>query len=164
MPVIDPASAIPQYNAGTDGRLTVGAAAADGSLSGVRTAVAEIKKWTFQSSLEGRGSTVTAESSSDAGTGVVHKTHLRHGGIATTKISMDVLLLLNTGKFTSNTFRVGTEMNAAFIIDKTSTIGYYDCLITILGYTATGLNVEGQPTGSVEAELNGILPPLSAGP
>lgn len=164
MPVIDPASALPQYNAGTDGRLTVGAAAADGTLSGVRTAVAEIKKWTFQTSLEGRGSTVTAESASDAGTGVVHKTHLRHGGIATTKISMDLLILLNTGKFTSNTFRVGAEMNAAFLVDKSSTLGYYGCLITIIGYTATGLNVDGQPTASVEAELNGILPAFTAAP
>lgn len=164
MPVIDPASLLPQYNAGTDGRLLVGAAAVDGTLSGVRTAIAEIKKWTFQTSLEGRASTVTAESASEAVTGVVAKTHLRHGGISTTKISMDLLILLNTGKFTSNTFRVGTEMNAAFLVDKGSTLGYYGCLITILGYTATGLNVEGQPTASVEAELNGALPAFSAGP
>lgn len=164
MPAIDPASALPQYAAGTDGRLSVGAAAADGTLSGSRTVVAEIKKWSFQTGLEGRGSTVTAESTAESGTGVVHKTHLRHGGISTTKISGECLILMNTGKFTPNTFRVGAEMNAAFILDKTSTIGYYGCLITILGASPTGLNVDGQPVFSFEAELNGALPLVSAGP
>ena len=164
MPEIVPAAAIPQYNAGTDGRLSLGAAAADGTLSGVRTVVAEIRKWSKSTGLEGRPSTVTAESYSIPVTGVVPKTHVRHGGISTTKISGECLLLLNTGKFTPNTFKVGSEFNAALIVDKSSTLGFYGVLLTIMSEQTVGLDVNGQPIVSFEAEVNGLFPDLTAGP
>lgn len=164
MPGIDPAAAYPQYNAGTDGRMAIGAAATDGTLSGVRTIVAEIKKWSVGTGLEGRGSTVTAESFSETVTGVVPKTHVRHGGISTTKISGECLILLNNTKFTPNTFRAGKEFNCALIIDKGSTLGYYGVLLTIMSTNAIGLNVDGQPQFTFEAEVNGLFPDLSAGP
>lgn len=164
MPEIVPGAALPQYNAGTDGRMSLGAAAADGTLSGVRTIVAEIRKWSKSSSLEGRPSTVTAESFSEAVTGVVPKTHVRHGGVSTTKISGECLLMLNTGKFTPNTFRAGNEYNAALIVDKSSTLGFYGVLLTIMSEQTVGLDVDGRTIVSFEAEVNGLFPLLTAGP
>jgi hypothetical protein len=163
MPPVAPADTTPQYAAGTDGRMTIGAADPDtGALDGTRVVVGEIRKWSLIISIT-RPSTVTAESPANAITGVVHKTHLRRGGISEKKLSGECLIKLNTGKVTPNIIFEGAEFNCALLFDKATTLGHHGVLITILSCSYTGLDVEGQPVYSFEAEINGVLPAVSAG-
>ena len=167
MPAINPNSSIPQYNAGTDGRMRMSSpnnlgVSEDGALIGLKAPVISITSWKYSTKLDPRPSTVTAESPANPVTGAVRKTHLRRGGILTTEFSGTCLLMLNASQPVAMLYQPGNEYVADFIFDKTSALGHHGCLITILSLDVTGLNVKGETECSWTAELNGELPPITA--
>lgn len=168
MPNINPNSNVPQYNAGTDGRMRISAlnnlgVSDDGTLIGTKAPIVSITNWKYARKLSERPSTVTAESASEPITGVVDETHLRRGGIRTTEFSGTCLVLLNSSQRVTELFPPGSECFADFIFDKFSTLGHHNCLITIQTFEVTGLNVKGETECSWTAKLNGSLPSVSAG-
>ena len=169
----------PQYNAGTDGRVMISSVVfvpgpvsgggTDLSASPARVApgvpVATIQKWSKSSTGGGeRPPIVTLETPADSH-GVMDEQHLRRGGIRKTTFKVESLVDINPAASTPNLIESFKELIIDFVLDKTSTLGYYGCLGTVTdGELSGGDAANGQPKYSFTFRLNGVLPALAVGP